>query len=441
MTTALHVITVGFVGFITTSAVILGATLGLYVPLSKRLLACALAFAAGILVSALGIELAFRGAQGLHQVGFSVEGAWAFIAGGFAIGATLYYSLSRFLDGRGAAVRSPTRFREYALKRKKEETSALIKLLSKCEILRHLPPEAIEDLLSDVRERHLGVGEILFHAGDPGDALYIVASGKVVVLAPPSGAPNDAPIAELSAGTAFGEMALVSGEPRTATIRAVEESDLLEIAKEDFDRLILTDHELATAIQRLSHERAISNLTAGGADPSVWAKVATRNLDRVSRRESEKMLAETGHGAGLAIVLGDLLDTIPGLLVVGAKFTNLQSLSLAVMMGIFVGGIPESASSAALLRKAGFSARSIYGFWTISVTAGTISAIVGNLFIGNSASLVGVFVEAMAGGSLLALVAHTMMPEALHQGGSLVVLPTVAGFLAGLYVILTQALV
>jgi zinc transporter ZupT len=140
-------------------------------------------------------------------------------------------------------------------------------------------------------------------------------------------------------------------------------------------------------------------------------------------------------------MLGDLLDTVPGLVVVGAKFTSLQTLSLPVMMGIFIGGIPESAASAALLRKAGFAPRTIYSFWSVTLVAGILSAIAGRVFIGNSESLVAVFAEAMAGGSLLALVSHAMVPEALHQGGSAVVLPTVAGFLLGLYLILAQSVI
>jgi zinc transporter ZupT len=140
-------------------------------------------------------------------------------------------------------------------------------------------------------------------------------------------------------------------------------------------------------------------------------------------------------------MLGDLLDTVPGLLVVGASFTNLATLSFTVMMGIFVGGIPESAASAALLRKAGFTPKRIYGFWSITLVAGVLSAVAGKLLIGSSDSLLGVFAEAIAGGSLLALVSHAMIPEALHQGGSQVVLPTVAGFLAALYLILVQTLV
>ena len=49
------------------------------------------------------------------------------------------------------------------------------------------------------------------------------------------------------------------------------------------------------------------------------------------------------------------------------------------------------------------------------------------------------FAQALAGGALLAVVAHAMIPEALDEGGSLVVLPTVTGFLFALYVALDEA--
>jgi hypothetical protein len=62
-------------------------------------------------------------------------------------------------------------------------------------------------------------------------------------------------------------MALLSGKPRTATIQSAAPTDLLEIGKEDFDRLVAHDRQLATAVRRLSHERAISNLSSGGANP------------------------------------------------------------------------------------------------------------------------------------------------------------------------------
>ena len=171
-------------GLATTSSSFLGAVLGLYVPISKRTLACILAFAAGSLISALAIELAFEGAQDLHRHGFAAGLAWAFIGGGFALGATIYYAATIYLEKTrrgGPLCRRASS--EYALERKQEETRELIELLSKCDLLRHLPPEGIESILPYIRKRHLKAGEILFHAGDPGDALYIVAKGQVEVLA------------------------------------------------------------------------------------------------------------------------------------------------------------------------------------------------------------------------------------------------------------------
>jgi CRP-like cAMP-binding protein len=425
---------VSFIGLATTSSSLLGAALGLYVPIQKRLLACILAFAAGSLIGALAIDLAFGGAQDLHGRGFSAGAAWAFVAGGFALGAIIYYVTSLFLDEQGAAIRLPTRFRDYALNRKQKDSKELIALLAKCDLLRHLPPEGIEDLLPVIRRRRLGAGEILFRAGDPGNALYIVARGAVDVLLddPATEMPGKA-IAQLGEGHAFGEMALLSGQPRTAAIRAVSDTDLLEISREDFKRLIASDLEMAGAVERLSHQRAISNLATDGSHASRWADVAVSSLHRVTRVESDKLLAEAGKGAGLAIVFGNILDTIPGCLVIGAKFTDLGNLSLTLMLGIFLGGIPEAAASAAMLTRAGFSSRAIFGLWSTVLLSGLLAAAAGKLLLGGMASLPVIFNQGVAGGATLAVVAHAMIPEAIHDGRSLVVLPTVAGFLFALY--------
>src|ERR1700757_1027323 len=102
---------VSLLGLATTSSAMAGAAIGLYYPISKRSLACILAFAAGALISALAIDLAYQGAVHLYHNGFSQQLSWAFIGGGFALGAVIYYCASRYLEKRGAAVRFPTRFR------------------------------------------------------------------------------------------------------------------------------------------------------------------------------------------------------------------------------------------------------------------------------------------------------------------------------------------
>jgi zinc transporter ZupT len=432
---------VSLVGLGTTSSSLLGVAIGLYIPFSKRVLACILAFAAGALIGALAIELAFVGAQELHHLGFNARSAWAFVGGGFATGAIIYYSATLFLETKGAAIRYATRFREYALERKQDETKELIGLLSKCDLLRHLPAEGIDELLPSVHTRYFGPGETVFRAGDPGDALYIVARGKVEVLAesPGSGPGAGKPIAELHAGHAFGEMALLSGGARTATVRSVVETDLLEISRKDFEQRIRSDPAMARAVERLSHGRAISNLSSGGSDPSTWAMVASNSLDHISHAETDKMLTQAGQGAGMAIVFGNILDTIPGCLVIGAKFDGLASLSLTLILGMFLGGIPEAAASTAMLTKAGYRPKVIFGLWATVLLAGALAAVTGKIFIGSSESLAAVFVQALAGGAVLALVVHAMIPESIHDGGSHVVLPTVAGFLFALYLALAES--
>jgi CRP-like cAMP-binding protein len=430
-------------GFGTTSSSFLGAAIGLYFPFSKRPLACLLAFAAGALISALAIELAYEGALSLHQQGFDARSAWTFVSAGFATGAIIYYSASLALEKKGAAVRYVTQFREYALARKQADARERIELLAKSDLMRHLPAEQIEQILPRIQELRLNAGDVLFRAGDAGDALYIVAHGKVEVLADTAAGDKAAPgpIAVLGEGHAFGEMSLLSGGPRTATIRAAETSDLLRIGKEDFEQLVAADPELANAVKRISHQRAISNLSAGGADAALWAKVASGSLDHLNRRESGKMLVEAANGAGMAIVFGNILDTIPGCLVIGAKFTAFGNLSLTLMLGMFLGGIPEAAASASMLTKAGYRPATIFGLWSTVLIAGVVAAAAGKAFIGSSDALLAIFAQAVAGGAVLALVAHAMIPVALEEGGSLVVLPTVGGFLFALYLALAESFV
>ncbi len=433
-----QVIMVSLLGVAATSSNMLGAALGLYFPLSKQVLSCILAFAAGALISALAIELAYQGAEELHARGVSLHSTWFIIGGGFAFGAVIYYVAALYLEQKGAAIRYPTRFREYARERKRQDSAETIQLLSRCDLLRHLPPEDIEEILPCVRNRSLSPGKVLFHAGDQGDALYIVAKGKVEVKEEGDATKAGRVLAELGPGQAFGEMALLSGGTRTATVRAVDEAELLAIEKQDFDDLIARDRQLAEAVEQLSHQRAIKNLSAGRANPDKWAKVASSSLDHLTRKESDKIFAEAADGAGLAIVFGNILNTIPGCLVIGSKFVSFENLSLTLLIGMFLGGIPEAAASAAMLRKAKYRPSTIFLLWSTVLIAGIAAAVVGKVFLGGSESLISVFIQAIAGGAVLALIAHAMIPEAIEDAGSLIVLPTVAGFLFAFYLALSE---
>src|SRR5262249_16262430 len=98
MTTPFELIAISVLGFLTTSSFLLGAAIRLYVRFPRRILAVILAFAAGSLISALAIELAFESALQLHRRTFAMQYAWAFVGGGFVLGAIIYYCATLFLE-------------------------------------------------------------------------------------------------------------------------------------------------------------------------------------------------------------------------------------------------------------------------------------------------------------------------------------------------------
>ncbi len=81
-------------------------------------------------------------------------------------------------------------------------------------------------------------GDTVLRRGDPGDAFYVVRSGLLEVL---SGVEDRDRVRLLRAGVPFGELALLSGEPRTATVRAVRDSDVWRVPRSAFDSLLGSD--------------------------------------------------------------------------------------------------------------------------------------------------------------------------------------------------------
>jgi lysophospholipid hydrolase len=100
-----------------------------------------------------------------------------------------------------------------------------------------LDPAVLEDLESSLEFVSLYGGEVLMHQGDPGEDMHIVLSGRLRVTATqPDG--SQQPIAELGSGETVGEMALVTGEPRGATVHAVRDTQLARLTRTSFERLL-----------------------------------------------------------------------------------------------------------------------------------------------------------------------------------------------------------
>ena len=112
-----------------------------------------------------------------------------------------------------------------------------IERLRACPLFAPCPDPVLAELGSRLRHRHFRRNEVVFHQGDPGDALHIITGGSVkIVLPSPEG--EEAIIATLHAGDFFGELALLDGEPRSATATAIEPTETMTLPRDVFRELL-----------------------------------------------------------------------------------------------------------------------------------------------------------------------------------------------------------
>ena len=117
-----------------------------------------------------------------------------------------------------------------------------------------LDPTALEQLARVFRWVRLERGEQLFAQGDAGDALYVLVSGRLQARVETPGGGSRA-VGEIVPGETVGEMALVSDEPRSATVVAVRESVLQVCDREDFDALWTAHPELSRQLASILVQR------------------------------------------------------------------------------------------------------------------------------------------------------------------------------------------
>ena len=124
---------------------------------------------------------------------------------------------------------------------------AAIDALRRCPLFAPCPQAVLADVGRRLRHRHFRRNEVIFHQGDPGDALHVITAGSVkIVLPSPEG--EEAIIATLRAGDFFGELSLLDGEPRSATAVAVEPTETLSLPRNVFRELLDAHPELRDAL-------------------------------------------------------------------------------------------------------------------------------------------------------------------------------------------------
>ena len=119
--------------------------------------------------------------------------------------------------------------------------------LRRCSLFAHADADALARLARSLRRRRFRRNEVIFHQGDPGDALHVVAAGAVKIILP-SAEGEEAIIATLRPGDFFGELSLLDGAPRSATAAALEQTETLALPRDALQELLDRDAGLRSAL-------------------------------------------------------------------------------------------------------------------------------------------------------------------------------------------------
>ncbi len=242
----------------------------------------------------------------------------------------------------------------------------------------------------------------------------------------------------------FGELGILSGYPRSADAIAKTDICVYSIFQSDFEHFLRENQQLQSDLKSLATSRLRnSSLRSSKQFDEKWRDETLTRLDSLGVPVSnEEILAEgqecSRGNAAMAIWLGILIDGIPESLVIGKLAVSSGGISLGFIAGVFLANMPEAMSSAVSMRANEMSLKKIYMMWTSICLLTGIGAFLGAIMFPENPTgnifyfMVGI--ESLAAGAMLTMIAETMLPEAFEQGGAIVGLATLGGFLAALTV-------
>ena len=160
------------------------------------------------------------------------------------------------LDRRGIPFSYPTRIVEMRSRPETEPADQVSVLLHAQPLFADLEAEQIQALARSARHLRYGKGEKIISQGDPGESMYVLSSGIAQVAVERDSKLSE--LGELVSGECFGEMSLLTGEPRTATVTAKTDCDVVEIDHIAMRDLLKRDPKLADHLsETLSARRSL----------------------------------------------------------------------------------------------------------------------------------------------------------------------------------------
>jgi CRP-like cAMP-binding protein len=117
-----------------------------------------------------------------------------------------------------------------------------------------MPSDALQALVENLQLVSLERGQTLFREGDPGDALYVIAEGEVSVQ---NEGPPRVEMSRLGPGAFLGEVALMTDQPRSATVVCLQDAELLRIDRHTLSRVLANHGDVLRAVLRFVRDRLV----------------------------------------------------------------------------------------------------------------------------------------------------------------------------------------
>ena len=131
-----------------------------------------------------------------------------------------------------------------------------------------LDEKIVSNIENNIEWRRLGGGDLLFKQGEAGDSLFVVISGRLqAVIENPDGSRRV--VGEITRGESVGEMALFTGEDRSASIYAVRDTELIRFSKAAFEKIAADYPQVVMQIAQILIHRLRKNITSTGAVESL----------------------------------------------------------------------------------------------------------------------------------------------------------------------------
>jgi len=133
------------------------------------------------------------------------------------------------------------------------ESEVICEFLGRISVFEHLTPGTLAKVADQMRFESHPPGTAIVRQGDPGDCFYLIRDGKVEVEVETGG--KKRVVAELGSGDYFGEAALLTGEPRNATVRATTDLELYALDNEQFQEVVQSSATFAEELRNALFQR------------------------------------------------------------------------------------------------------------------------------------------------------------------------------------------